>query len=65
MSCRFFKEKFHAHEYVIPLDKVGHCQGPHVLSLLIEPLSLSYDPKREGHPFTVKGITEINYVLMR
>ena len=23
------------------------------------PLSLSYDPKREGHPFKVKGITEI------
>ena len=61
---RFLKEKFHAHEYDIPLERVGHCQGPHYLSFLFEPLSLSYDPKCEGHPFKVKGITDINYVLM-
>ena len=24
------------------------------------PSSLSYDPKHEGHPFKVKGITDIN-----
>ena len=29
------KEKFHAHEYDIPLDRVSHCRGPHVLSFLI------------------------------
>ena len=34
------------------------------LVFLFEPLSLSYDPKCEGHPFKVKGITDINYVLM-
>ena len=34
--------------------------GQHVFSFfLFVPLSLSYDPKREGHPFKVKGITEI------
>ena len=59
MSRRFLKEKFHAHEYDIPLERVGHCQGPHDLSFLFEPLSLSYDPKCEGHPFKVKGITDI------
>ena len=29
------------------------------LVFLFVPLSLSYDPEREGHPFKVKGITEI------
>ena len=59
----FLKEKFYAHEYDIPLDRVGHCREPHVLSFLFEPLSRSYDPKCEGHPFKVKGLTDINYVL--
>ena len=31
--------------------------GQHVF--LFVPLSLNYDHKREGHPFKVKGITEI------
>ena len=31
---------------------------PHVFSFFV-PLSLSYDPKSEGHPFKVKGINEI------
>ena len=62
---RFSKEKFHTHEYDIPLDRVGHCREPHVLRFfLFEPLSLSYDPKCEGHPFKVTGITDINFVLM-
>ena len=30
--------------------------GPHAFSFLFVPLALSYDPKREGHPFKVKGI---------
>ena len=42
------------------LDSLGHCREPHVLSFLFEPLSLSYDPKPEGHAFKVKGITDIN-----
>ena len=29
------------------------------LVFLFVPLSLSYDPKREGHPFKLKGMTEI------
>ena len=33
--------------------------GQHVFSFLFVPLSLSYDHKHEGHPFKVKGITEI------
>ena len=31
----FSKEKFHIHEYDIPLDRVGHCWEPHVFSFLI------------------------------
>ena len=37
-------------------------KGPKVNMFLVfgfVPLSLSYDPKCEGHPFKVKGITEI------
>ena len=33
--------------------------GQRVFSFLFVPLSLSYDPKHEGYPFKVKGITEI------
>ena len=29
------------------------------LVFLFVPLSLSYDPKHVGHPFKVKGMTEI------
>ena len=64
MSSCFFKEKFHAHEYDIPLERGYRWdQGPHVISFLFQPLSLSYDPKCEGHPFRVKGITDNNMFL--
>ena len=35
LSCRLLKEKFHAHEYDIPLNRVGHCWESHVLSIFI------------------------------
>ena len=33
--------------------------GQHVFRFLICAFVSEYDPKREGHPFKVKGITEI------
>ena len=33
--------------------------GGQQVFFLFVPLSLSYDPKREGHPLKVKGMTEI------
>ena len=35
------------HEYDIPLLRIGHGEGPHVLNFLSVPLSLSYDRKRK------------------
>ena len=51
-------ETFRTHEYGIPLVGGGHLEGPHVFGFLICPL-VRFDPKREGHPFKVKGMTEI------
>ena len=33
--------------------------GPHVFSFLICAFVSDYGPERQGHPFKVKGITEI------
>ena len=57
----FLKEKFHAHEYDIPLDSVSSCWEPYVLSFFIWAFVSELDPKSEGNPFKVEGITD--YVI--
>ena len=57
LKCGFSMETLCPHEYDIAV--VSHLEGPHVFGFLICALSLSYDPKREVHPFKVKWLTEI------
>ena len=54
LERRFSMETLPTLEYGIPLVRVGHGEGPFFTTSWLVPLSLSYDPKRQGRFFGLK-----------